>query len=50
MGKQQVAGIHFDEQDLYGPVLKAAEVRLLTAIAAHYKFDTTQAFLYGDVN
>ena len=55
MGNQQKAGIHFDERDLYAPVLKAAEVRLLAAIAAQrgakiYKYDTAQAFLYGDVD
>ena len=54
MGNQQKAGINFNEQDLYAPVLKSAEVRLLAAIAAQrsakiYKFDTSQAFLYGDV-
>ena len=54
MGNQQKPGIHFNEQDLYAPVLKSAEVRLLAAIAAQrgakiYKFDTSQAFLYGDV-
>jgi hypothetical protein len=55
MGNQQIAGIHFDERDQYAPVLKAAEVRLLNATAAQrkakiYKFDATQAFLYGDVD
>ena len=54
MGNQQIAGIHFNESDLYAPVLKAHEVRLLVAIAAQrgatmYKYDTSQAFLYGDV-
>ena len=39
---------------VYAPVLKAPEVRLLMAIAARqgatiYKYDTSQAFLYGDV-
>ncbi len=34
MGNQQIAGIHFNESDLYAPVLKAHEVRLLVAIAA----------------
>ena len=52
---QQIAGIHFNESGLYAPVLKANEVRLLVAIAAHrgatiYKYDTPQAFLYGDVD
>ena len=55
MGNQQIAGIHFNESDIYAPVLKAHEVRLLTAIAAQhgapiYKYDTSQAFLYGDVD
>ena len=55
MGNQQIAGVHFNESDLYAPVLKAHEVRLLTAIAAQYdapiyKYDTSQAFLYGDVD
>jgi hypothetical protein len=55
MGNQQIAGIHFNESDIYAPVLKAHEVRLLTGIAAQhgapiYKYDTSQAFLYGDVD
>ena len=55
MGNQQIAGVHFNESDLYAPVLKAHEVRLLVAIAAQhgatiYKYDTSQAFLYGDVD
>ena len=55
VGNQQIAGIHFNESDIYAPVLKAHEVRLLTAIAAQhgapiYKYDTSQAFLYGDVD
>jgi hypothetical protein len=56
MGNQVIACIHFDERGLlFAPVLKAAEVRLLTAItpqhkAKIYKFDTTQAFLHGDVD
>ena len=55
MGNQHIAGIHFNESDLYVPVLKAHEVRLLVAIAAErgakiYKNDTSQAFLYGDVD
>ena len=41
-------------EDSYSPVLKATEVRLMTAIAAEhgcniYKTDTKQAFLYGDL-
>jgi len=55
VGNQQIAGVHFNESDLYAPVLKAHEVRLLVAIAAQhgatiYKYDTSQAFLYGDVD
>ena len=51
MGNQQIAGVHFNESDLYAPVLKAHEVRLLVAIAAQhgatiYKYDTSQVFLY----
>ena len=53
-GDQQREGIDFNTPDLYSPVLKAAEARLLTAIAAEhgagiYKSDTRQAFLYGDM-
>ena len=41
--------------DSYAPVLKAPEVRLITAIAAEhgadmYSTDTKQAFLYGDMS
>ncbi len=51
-GDQQVAGESFVATDLYTPVLKAHESRLLLAIAAAegcsvYKTDTSQAFLYG---
>ena len=50
-GDQQV----YEVNDTYSPVLKAPEVRLLTAIAAQhgcniYKTDTKQAFLYGDLD
>ena len=50
-GDQQVEGESFDSADLYAPVLKAYEARLLLAIAAAeggsvYKTDTSQAFLY----
>ena len=53
-GDQQVNGVNFKETDLYAPTLKAAEGRLLMAIAAAnghkiYKTDTKQAFLYGDM-
>ncbi len=55
VGNQQIAGIHFNKSDLYAPVLKAHEVRLLVAIASQrganmYKYDTSQALLYGDVD
>ena len=44
----------YEVADRYAPVLKATEVRLLTAIAAEhgaelYSTDTKQAFLYGDM-
>jgi hypothetical protein len=44
----------FNPSDLYSPVLKAPEARLLAAIAAEHccpllKTDTRQAFLYGDI-
>jgi hypothetical protein len=53
-GDQQVAGESFNETDLYAPVLKSTEARLLLAIAAEHgcpvlKTDTQQAFLYGDM-
>ncbi len=53
-GDQQVAGKSFVATDLYAPVLKAHESRLLLAIAAAegcsvYKTDTSQAFLYGSM-
>jgi hypothetical protein len=46
---QQVEGVHYKSGDLYAPVMKAAEVRLMVAIAAQYgckmlKTDTKQAF------
>jgi hypothetical protein len=55
MGNQQIAGNHFDKSDLYAPALKAHEVRLLVAMAAQrgaqiYKYDTSEALLYGDVD
>ena len=48
---QQIAGVSFKETDLYAPVLKAAEARLLLARAAAngdkvIKTDTKQAYLY----
>jgi hypothetical protein len=44
----------YEVVDRYAPVLKATEVRLLTAIVAEhgadmYSIDTKQAFLYGDM-
>ena len=53
-GDEQIEGLQFNQRDIYSPVLKSAEVRLMVAIAAQhgakmYKTDTTQAFLYGDV-
>jgi hypothetical protein len=53
-GDQQVAGESFIATDLYAPVLRAHEARLLLAIAAAegcsvYKTDTSQAFLYGSM-
>ncbi len=49
-GNQQVEGVHYKTGDLYAPVKKASEVRLMVAIAAQYectslKTDTKQAFL-----
>ncbi len=53
-GEQQVAGESFLATNLYAPVLKAHESRLLLAIAAVegcsvYKTNTSQAFLYGSM-
>ena len=53
-GDQQFNGVNFKETDLYASTLKAAEGRLLMAIAAAnghniYKTDTKQAFLYCDM-
>jgi hypothetical protein len=53
-GDQQVDGVNYKETDLYAPTLKAAEGRLLMAIAASnnhkiYKTETKQAYLYGDI-
>ena len=50
-GDQQVYGV----DDSYSPVLKATDIRLITAVAAEhgcniYKSDTKQAFLYGDLD
>ena len=51
---QQREGVDFNASDLYSPVLKALEARLLAAIAAEHgcpilKTDTRQAFLYGEM-
>jgi hypothetical protein len=46
-GDRQIAGVRFKETDLYAPVLKAAEARLL--FAKVIKTDTKQAYLYGDM-
>ena len=48
-GNQQVEGVHYKSGDLYAPVMKAFEVKLMVAIAAQYgcemlKTDTKQAF------
>ncbi len=53
-GDQQIAGVSFKETDLYAPVLKAAEARVLLALAAAngdkiLKTDTKRAYLYGDM-
>ncbi len=53
-GDQQIAGVSFKETDLYAPVLKAAEARLLLALAAAngdkvIKTYTKQAYLYCDM-
>ena len=53
-GDQQVEGESLTSSDLYAPVLKAPEARLILAIAAAegcsvYKTDTSQAFLYGSM-
>ncbi len=53
-GDQQIAGVSFKETDLYATVLKAAEARLLLALAAAngdkvLKTDTKQAYLYCDM-
>ncbi len=52
--KRGSAGVSFKQTDLYAPVLKAAEARLLLALAAAnsdkvIKTDTKQAYLYGDM-
>ena len=53
-GDQQISGVSFQESDLYAPVLKSTEARLLLALAAAngakaVKTDAKQAYLYGDV-
>ena len=53
-GDQQTPGASFQETDLYVPVLKSTEARLLLALAAAngakvVKTDTKQAYLFGDM-
>jgi hypothetical protein len=53
-GNQQVEGVNYESGDLYAPVMKASEVRLMVAIAAQHgckllKTDTEQAFLNGEI-
>ncbi len=36
MGNQQKKGVHFQLEDLYAPVMKAAEVLLFIAIVAKH--------------
>ena len=53
-GDQQLPEVSFKESDLYAPVLKATEARLLLALAAAegakvIKTDTKKAYLYGDM-
>ncbi len=48
------SGVSCQESDLYVPVLKSAEAKLLLALAAAYgakvvKTNTKQAYLYGDM-
>ena len=50
----EIAGVSFKKTGLYAPVLKAAEARLLLAIAAANGYKvimtyTKQAYLYGDM-
>ena len=54
-GDQQISGASLKESDLYAPVLKATEARLLLAFAAAegakvVKTDTKPAYLYGDMS
>ncbi len=51
---QQREGIYFNASDLYSPVLKARDARLLVAITVEHvcwilKSDARQAFLYEDM-
>ncbi len=53
-GDQQTPGVSFRGSDLYSPVLKATEARLLLALAAAegakvIKTDTEQAYLNEDM-
>ena len=50
MGNQQEKGVHYQREELYAPVMKAAKVRLFMAIEAKYwlnlfKSHTKQASL-----
>ena len=53
-GDQQISGVGFQESDLYAPVLKSTEAKLLLALAVAndakvVKTYTKQAYLYGDM-
>ena len=52
-GDQQISGVSFQDSDLYVPVLKSTEARLLLALAtangAKVVKTTKQAYLYGDM-
>ena len=52
MGNQQKEGIHFKAGELYAPVIKPTELRMILAMGAKHKAfmmksDTKQAFLKG---
>ncbi len=54
MGNQQKDRVHFQQSELYTPVMKDKEVLLFVALAAKhqlnfFKSDTKQAFLNGDM-
>ncbi len=53
-GNQQQEGVRYNSGNIYAPVMKASEVRLMVAIAAQnktklLKTDIKQAFLNGDI-